>query len=98
MAAYIAPLTPAERFERAKAAQSEAWRIAKSITADTPGRERAGLITRTRTAYNAAHSAVAVYRRPKRRDTAETVQLRQQAEYLIEDCHQAVQHARRFSE
>ena len=37
-----APLTPDERFRRARLAIAEAQRLANQVTASTPGRERAG--------------------------------------------------------
>ena len=90
-------LTPDERFRRARTAIAEAQRLANQVTASTPGRERGGLITRTRTQVNAAHSALGALTRDHRPDTPERAALRQQAQALLEEAHAALAHARRYS-
>ena len=92
-----APLTPDERFRRARLAIAEAEYLANQVTESTPGRERGGLITCTRTQVNAARSALGALTRDRRPDTPERAALRQQAQALLEEAHAALAHARRYS-
>lgn len=86
-------LSAEERFRRAESAVAEAKRLADSITRDTPGSERAALIAKVRTQYNAAHTAVAQFTNARQPDTAE----KRRAVKLLEEAEKQVQRARKFS-
>lgn len=90
-----AALTTAERFERAEAALAEARRLAESITEETPGRQRAALITKTRTQYNKAYSVLGKIRRQRNPAAAGD---RQRAEQILDQIWEQIGHARRFSQ
>ena len=90
-----AALTTAERFERAEAALAEARRLAESITEETPGRQRAALITKTRTQYNKAYSVLGRIRRQRNPAAADD---KARAERILDQIWEQIGHARRFSQ
>lgn len=90
-----AALTTTERFERAEAALEEARRLANLITEETPGRERAALITKTRTQYNAAHAVLGRLMRQRSQAGAAD---KERAEQLLDQIWAQIGHARRFSQ